>query len=101
MTAGAVGEKLGRSRREVLHSAHDLDLPVRPGGNDIPPARAVQVLSSLYADPLVRRTLRRHRVPVVTTAGLSPMPTRTIVLAQEGHAIEIASAIAAGRDKGC
>ncbi|HVA61724.1 MAG TPA: hypothetical protein VNG13_14495 [Mycobacteriales bacterium] len=69
LTASEIGERLGRSRREVLFSAHDHNLPVRPGGTNVGQNRSVRVLASLYADPQVRRVLAHHRVPVVDQPG--------------------------------
>ena len=70
LSANEAGKMLGVSRNIVLRSAHDEGLPVRVGG--APPTRGpseIELLTALYADPRVRRVLKRHNVPVVTQAG--------------------------------
>lgn len=70
LSAGEAGKLLGVSHRIVLRSAHDQGLPVRVGGP--PPRRGpseIELITALYADPLVRRALNRHGVPLVALAG--------------------------------
>ena len=70
LSANEAGKTLGVSRNIVLRSAHDQGLPVRVGG--APPTRGpseIELLTALYADPQVRRVLKRHEVPVVIQAG--------------------------------
>jgi transposase-like protein len=66
MTAEAIARLLAMSRATVLRTAHDLGLAVRVGG---PPSHdgptEIRLIDALYADVLVRRALRRHRIPEV------------------------------------
>ena len=62
LSADEAGKLLGVSRKIVLRSAHDQGLPVRVGG--APPTRGpseIELLTALYADPQVRRFLKRHQ----------------------------------------
>ncbi len=63
LSAADIGRLLGVSRQVVLRTAHDLGLPVRVGG---PEPRygptEIELVDALYADPLVRQTLRRHGI---------------------------------------
>lgn len=62
LTSREVAEELGVSQRAVLRSLHDYGIPVRfPGPRDR--GRPIELLPALYADPEVRRALRRHRIP--------------------------------------
>ncbi|MBY8889265.1 hypothetical protein K7472_31140 [Streptomyces sp. PTM05] len=66
MSAEQVAARLGSTRGVVLRNAHDLNLPVRLGGSEPRGEPAtIQLVTALYADPLVAAALRRHRVPVV------------------------------------
>lgn len=70
LTAEEIGKALGVSRRLVLRTAHDEGFPVRVGGP--PPAAGpaeIELINALYADPQVRRALRRHGLPRVPPGG--------------------------------
>jgi hypothetical protein len=70
LTADEIGQALGVSRHLVLRAAHDEGFPVRVGGP--PPAGGpaeIELISALYADPQVRRALRRHGLPEVPPGG--------------------------------
>jgi hypothetical protein len=62
-TATETGIRLGLPARVVLRTAHDQGLPVRIGG---PKPRhgpsEIELIDTLYADPLVRQTLSRHGI---------------------------------------
>jgi AraC-like DNA-binding protein len=68
LTAQAVGAALGYGLRAVLATAHEHNLPVRPGGG-ASQRYAVSLLTALYDDPDVFDTLTRHQVPLVRTPG--------------------------------
>jgi hypothetical protein len=54
----------------VLRSAHDAGLPVRVGG--APPGHGpseIELIQTLYADPIVSEVLTRHGVPQVPMPG--------------------------------
>ena len=70
LTAEEIGKALGVSRHLVLRTAHDEGFPVRVGGP--PPAAGpaeIELINALYADPQVRRALRRHGLPRVPPGG--------------------------------
>lgn len=70
LSATDTGRLLGLSRGVVLRTAHDLGLPVRLGGP--PPHQGpaeIELIEALYADPSVRRTLRRHGIAEVPAGG--------------------------------
>ena len=70
MSAAEVGTTLGVSHRVVLRAAHDEGLPVRMGGR--PPRHGpqeIELIKALYADPDVRMTLTRYRLPAVPAGG--------------------------------
>lgn len=71
MSADKVAEALGVSRMVVLRNAHELGLPVRVSGpsRDGTTAPQIELVEALYADPPVRRTLERHRIPQVPPGG--------------------------------
>ena len=63
LSAADTGRRLGVSGQIVLRAAHDEGLPVRVGGPE--PSHGpveIELVEALYADPLVRRTLSRHRI---------------------------------------
>ena len=70
LSADEVGRELGCSRHIVLRVVHDLGWPVRIGG---PAPRKgptdIELVSALYADPLVAATFRRHGIQPVGTGG--------------------------------
>jgi transposase len=70
LSADEVGRELGCSRHIVLRVVHDLGWPVRIGG---PAPRKgptdIELVSALYADPLVAATLRRHGIQPVGAGG--------------------------------
>jgi hypothetical protein len=49
----------------VLRNAHDLGLPVRPGGTYEPGSREIELINALYADRAVSGALARHKIPLV------------------------------------
>lgn len=69
LTARAVGRLLGTSTQLVLRAAHELGLPVRPGAATARGVGPIELVSALYADPLVGETLDRHGIPVVPPGG--------------------------------
>lgn len=69
LPADEVGRRLGCTRREVLYSAHEFNLPVRPGGDRIDGVQGLRVMAALYRDVEVRRVLCKYRVPMVPIGG--------------------------------
>lgn len=70
MTAAETGQRLGMSANTVLRSAHALGLPVRVGGVvPLPGPEEIELVSALYADPLVDAVLTVHDVPRVPPGG--------------------------------
>ena len=70
MTAAEAGQRLGMSGNTVLRSAHALGLPVRVGGVvPLPGPEEIELVSALYADPLVDAVLTVHNVPRVPPGG--------------------------------
>lgn len=70
LAADQVGAKVGASGNLVLRTAHELGIPVRLGG--APPRTGpqdIELVEALYADPLVARTLARHRIGRVPAGG--------------------------------
>jgi hypothetical protein len=66
MTAVEVGQRLGMSRNTVLRSAHTLGVPVRSGGMvPLPGPEEIELVSALYADPLIAAVLTAHDIPRV------------------------------------
>lgn len=66
LTAAEVAERLGTSRNIVLRSAHALGLPVRSGGAvPVTGPAEIELVSALYADPLIDAVLTAHGVPRV------------------------------------
>jgi hypothetical protein len=64
LSAADTGRLLGVSGQIVLRAAHDEGLPVRVGGPE--PRQGpdeIELIEALYADPLVRRALRRYHIP--------------------------------------
>jgi hypothetical protein len=70
LSADDVGRQLGRSGQIVLRVVHDLGWPVRLGG---PAPRKgpteIELISALYADPLVAAALQRHGIHPVPAGG--------------------------------
>lgn len=63
LSAADTGRRLGISRQIVLRAAHDEGLPVRVGGPEPGHGPAeIELVEALYADPLVRDSLSRHRI---------------------------------------
>jgi hypothetical protein len=70
MTAAEVGERLGVSVNTVLRSAHALGVPVRSGGVvPVPGPDEIELISALYADPLIDAALTAHDIPRVPASG--------------------------------
>lgn len=70
LTAADVGRKLGTSRSAVLRAAHDLGMPVRVGGAVIQARpQEIELVSALYADPLVAASLACHGIGQVPPGG--------------------------------
>lgn len=69
LSADEAADLLGVTRRILLRTAHDHGIPVRPGAPTANVANPIELIAALYADPLVRATLRRHRVPMVPAGG--------------------------------
>lgn len=70
MTAAEAGQRLGVSGNTVLRSAHALGLPVRSGGAvPLPGPEEIELVSALYADPLVAAVLTAHGIPAVPPGG--------------------------------
>lgn len=67
--AEAAGEQVGVSGGLLLRAAHDHGIAVRPGAATKRAARPIELIKALYDDPLVRRTLDRHAVPIVAPTG--------------------------------
>jgi hypothetical protein len=70
LTAAQVGRRLGMSGNTVLRSAHAMGLPVRVGGVvPLPGPGEIELVSALYADPLVDAILTVHEIPRVPPGG--------------------------------
>jgi hypothetical protein len=70
MTAAEVGERLGVSVSNVLRSAHALGVPVRSGGVvPVPGPDEIELISALYADPLIDVALTAHDIQRVPAGG--------------------------------
>lgn len=70
MTAAEAGQRLGMSGNTVLRNAHALGLPVRSGGAvPLPGPSEIELVSALYADPLIAVALAAHDVPRVLPGG--------------------------------
>lgn len=69
LTAQRAAELLRVSRVVFLRTAHDHGVAVRPGAATARDSAAITLIAALYADPLVRATLERHGVPIVTETG--------------------------------
>jgi hypothetical protein len=70
LTAAEVGQRIGMSVDTVLRSAHALGLPVRSGGAvPLEGPEEIELLSALYADPIVGAALTAHDVPKVAAGG--------------------------------
>lgn len=70
LSADDVGRKLDASRKVVLRSVHEQGLPARVGGVVPSPGPAeIELISELYADPLVAAALAEHRVAPVWAVG--------------------------------
>jgi hypothetical protein len=69
LTAQRAAELLGISRAVFLRAAHEHGIPVRPGAATQRDSDSIKLIAALYADPLVRATLERHRVPLVPEGG--------------------------------
>ena len=70
MTAAEVGGRLGMSANTVLRNAHAFGIPVRSGGV-VPLAGPddIELVTALYADPLIDAVLTEHAVPRVPAGG--------------------------------
>jgi hypothetical protein len=70
MTAAEVGQRLGLSGGTVLRSAHALGVPVRSGGAvPLSGPDEIELVSALYADPLIAGVLTAHEIPRVPAGG--------------------------------
>ncbi|MGI8446039.1 MAG: hypothetical protein ACR2MP_02410 [Streptosporangiaceae bacterium] len=70
LTAAEVGRQLGTTGNTVLRSAHDLGIPVRAGGAiPVPGPEEIELVSALYADPLIAAVLDEHGIPRVPPGG--------------------------------
>lgn len=70
MTAAEAGRLLGLSAEKVLRAAHAHGLPVRSGGAvPLPGPDEIELVSALYADPLIAAVLTAHDVPHVPAGG--------------------------------
>jgi hypothetical protein len=70
LTASEVGQRIGMSVNTVLRSAHALGVPVRSGGAvPLPGPRQIELVSALYADPLIDAALTAHGIPRVLARG--------------------------------
>jgi hypothetical protein len=70
LSAAEVGRRLGLSRSTVLRSAHALGVPVRSGGMvPLPGPEEIELVSALYADPLISAVLTAHDLPRVPPGG--------------------------------
>jgi DNA-binding CsgD family transcriptional regulator len=70
MTAAEAGRLLGMSTDKVLRAAHAHGLPVRSGGAvPLPGPDEIELVSALYADPLIAAVLAAHDVPRVPAGG--------------------------------
>ena len=70
MTAAEIGQRLGVSVSNVLRSAHALGIPVRSGGVvPVPGPGDIELISALYADPLIDAALTAHDIPRVPASG--------------------------------
>ena len=70
MTAAEAGQRLGMSGNTVLRNAHAFGLPVRSGGAvPLPGPSEIELVSALYADPLIAAVLAVHDVPPVLPGG--------------------------------
>ena len=70
LTAAEAGQRLGMSADKVLRSAHALGLPVRSGGAvQLPGPEEIELVSALYADPLIDAVLTAYDIPRVPPGG--------------------------------
>jgi hypothetical protein len=70
MTAAEVGQRLGLSGGTVLRSAHALGVPVRSGGAvPLTGPEEIELVSALYADPLISGVLTAHNIARVPAGG--------------------------------
>jgi hypothetical protein len=70
MTAAEVGRRLGLSGGTVLRSAHALGVPVRSGGAaPLSGPEDIELISALYADPLISSVLTAHNIVRVPAGG--------------------------------
>jgi hypothetical protein len=84
LTAEEAGRRVGASRATVLRSAHALGVPVRSGGA-VPLAgpEEIELVSALYADPLIAAVLDARGIPRVPAGAPiwqrfpSPVPLTT------------------------
>jgi len=84
MTAAEVGQRLGLSGGTVLRSAHALGVPVRSGGAaPLSGPEEIELISALYADPLISGVLTAHNIARVPAGGSlsqrfrAPLPLTT------------------------
>jgi hypothetical protein len=70
MTAAEVGQRLGLSGGTVLRSAHALGVPVRSGGAvPLTGPEEIELVSALYADPLISEVLTARNIARVPAGG--------------------------------
>jgi len=70
MTAAEVGQRIGLSGGTVLRSAHALGVPVRSGGAaPLTGPEEIELVSALYADPIVAAALTAYDIPHVPAGG--------------------------------
>ncbi len=70
LTAAEVGQRLGMSAGKVLRGARALGVPVRSGGAvPLPGPKEIELVTALYADPLVDAVLAAYGIPRVPPGG--------------------------------
>ncbi len=70
LTAAEVGQRVGLSGNAVLRSAHALGVPVRSGGAvQLSGPDEIELVSALYADPLIADVLTARQIPRVPAGG--------------------------------
>lgn len=70
MTAAEIGQRLGLSGGTVLRSAHALGVAVRSGGAvSLTGPEEIELVSALYADPLISEVLTAHNIACVPAGG--------------------------------
>lgn len=70
LTAAEVGRRVGVSGNTVLRDAHALGVPVRAGGAvPLPGPEVIELVSALYADPLITAVMTAHNIPRIPAGG--------------------------------